>query len=119
MDWVCADISTIAPAVGGYDLVSMQYPALRHSPDDALIRSLVDAVAPGGTILVVGHAPESHEYARTEGLDPTEYIEPADVAARLDDSWTIEVNETRPRATAPGRGSPFSHDIVLRARRRP
>jgi SAM-dependent methyltransferase len=116
--WVCADISTIPPAVGDYDLVSVQYPALRHGHDDAVIRSLLDAVAPGGTILVVGHGPESHEYARTQGLDPTEYIEPADVAAHLDESWSIEVNEIRPRATTPGPGSPFSHDIVLRASRR-
>ena len=84
-----------------------------------MIRSLLDAVAPGGTILVVGHGPESHEYARTQGLDPTEYVEPADVAAQLDDRWNIEVNETRPRATAPARDLPFSHDVVLRARRRP
>ena len=119
VDWVCADISTIPPAIGGYDLVSVQYPALGHSPDDAVIRFLLDAVAPGGTILVVGHAPESHEFARTQGFEPTDYIEPADVAAHLDDRWSIEVNETRPRTTAPGPGSPFSHDIVLRARRRP
>jgi SAM-dependent methyltransferase len=119
VNWVCADISTNPPAVGEYDLVSVQYPALRHSPDDAVIHSLLDAVAPGGTILVVGHGPESHEYARSQGLDPTEYIEPADVAAHLDESWSIEVNETRPRATMPGPASPFSHDIVLRASRRP
>jgi 2-polyprenyl-3-methyl-5-hydroxy-6-metoxy-1,4-benzoquinol methylase len=119
VNWICADISTIPLAVGAYDLVSIQYPALRHGPDDALIRSLLDAVAPGGTILVVGHGPESHEYARTQGLDPTQYIEPADVAARLDESWRIEVNETRPRVTTPGPGSPFTHDIVLRASRRP
>ena len=118
VDWVCADIATSPPAAADYDLVSVQYPALRHSPDDAVIRSLRDAVAPGGTILVVGHGPESHEYARTQGLDPTEYIEPADVAAQLDESWSIEVNETRPRATAPDPSSPFSHDIVLRASRR-
>jgi 2-polyprenyl-3-methyl-5-hydroxy-6-metoxy-1,4-benzoquinol methylase len=119
VNWLCADISTVPPAPGAYDLVSVQYPALRHAPDDALIRSLLDAVAPGGTILVVGHGPESHEYARTQGLEPTEYIEPADVAARLDESWSIEVNETRPRASAPSPGSPFGHDIVLRARLRP
>lgn len=119
VDWVYADISTSPPAVAAYDLVSVQYPALRHSRDDAVTRSLVAAVAPGGTMLVVGHAPESHEYARSQGIEPTDYIEPADVAARLDDGWTIEVNETRSRATAPGPGSPFSRDIVLRARRRP
>jgi hypothetical protein len=117
--WACADISTTPPAAGEYDLVSVQYPALRHSPDDAVIRSLLDAVAPGGTVLVVGHGPESHEYARAEGFEPTDYIEPADVAALLDDNWIIKTHETRPRITPSGPGSPFTHDTVLRARRRP
>jgi 2-polyprenyl-3-methyl-5-hydroxy-6-metoxy-1,4-benzoquinol methylase len=118
VDWVRADISASGPTPGRFNLVTMLYPALRHRRDDAAIRSLVDAVAPGGTILVVGHAPESYEYARTHGLDPANYIEPADVAAHLDDSWSIEVNGTRRRATTQEPGSPFSHDIVLRARRR-
>ena len=119
VDWVCADMTTVPPAVGEYDLVSVQYPALRRSPDDEVIRSLLDAVAPDGTILVVGHGPESHEYARAHGFEPADYIEPADVAARLDESWSIEVNETRPRSTAPRPDSPFRQDVVLRARRRP
>lgn len=118
VDWACADISTTPPAAGEYDLVSVQYPALRHDPHDEVIRSLLDAVTRGGTILFVGHGPESHEYARTQGFEPTEYIEPADVAALLDDNWIIETHETRPRITPSGPGSPFSHDTVLRARRR-
>lgn len=117
--WACADISTTPPAAGEYDLVSVQYPALRRDPHNVVIRSLLDAVSRGGTILVVGHGPESHEYARTQGFDPTDYIEPADVAAHLDDNWIIEIHETRPRITPSGPGSPFSHDTVLRARRRP
>jgi SAM-dependent methyltransferase len=116
--WACADISTTPPAAGEYDLVSVQYPALRHSPEDGVIRSLLAAVALGGTILVVGHGPESDEYARTQGFEPTDYIAPADVAAHLDDNWIIETHETRPRITPSGPSSPFSHDTVLRARRR-
>ena len=42
VNWVCTDISTIPPAVGDYDLVSVQYPALRHSPDES-----GDPFAPG------------------------------------------------------------------------
>ena len=117
--WVCADIWTNPPTAGGYDLVSVQYPALRRDPDDKVIHSLLDAVAPGGTILVVGHGPESHEYARSQGFEPTEYVEPADFAAHLDDNWTIETLEVRPRTSPPGSGSQFTHDAVLRARRHP
>jgi SAM-dependent methyltransferase len=116
--WECADISTTPPAAGEYDLVSVQYPALRHDPHNEVIRSLLDAVSREGTILFVGHGPESHEYARTQGFEPTDYIEPADVAALLDDTWIIETYETRQRISPSGLGSPFSHDTVLRARRR-
>jgi len=118
VDWVCADVVTTPPTVGAYDLVSVQYPALPHSPDDRAIRSLLAAVAPGGILLVVGHGASSHEYARSQGFDPAMYIEPADVAAHLDDNWVIEIDETRQRTTSPSHGSPHSHDIVLRARRR-
>jgi len=57
VQWVCADVSAMPSASGGYDLVSVLYPALKHSPGDEAICGLLDAVAPGGTLLVVGHAP--------------------------------------------------------------
>jgi len=117
--WVCDDISLNAPTAGGYDLVSVQYPALRRDPDDRVIHSLLDAVAPGGTILVVGHGPESHEYARSQGFEPSEYVEPPDFAVHLDDNWTIETLEVRPRTSSPGSSSQFTHDAILRARRHP
>jgi len=40
---------------GGFDLVSAQYASIPRTPDDRAIRNLLDAVAPGGTLLVVGH----------------------------------------------------------------
>jgi SAM-dependent methyltransferase len=115
--WVCADISINPPTSGAYDLVSVQYPALRRDSGDRVIHSLLDAVAPGGTILVVGHGSESHDYARSQGFEPTEYVEPADFVVQLDDNWAIEVLEVRPRINTPGSSSQFTHDSVLRARR--
>lgn len=119
VNWVCADVVTTRPAVGQFDLVSVQYPALPHITGDEVIHSLLAAVALGGTLLVVGHAPGNHEYARSQGFEPTDYVHPSDVAAHLDDSWIIQVDETRPRTTAVRPGSPFTHDTVLRAQRRP
>jgi len=118
VNWVCVDVAATPFAVGGFDLVSVQYPALPHSPDEEAIRALLDAVAPGGTLLVVGHAPGNNEHAVTQGFDPAYYIEPADVAAQLSDGWDIEIDETRPRTIAPSPSSPHSHDTVVRARRR-
>lgn len=117
VQWVCADVSELAPAPGVYDLVSVQYPALRHSRSDDAIRALLDAVAAGGTLLVVGHAPLDFEYARAHGFEVADYVQPPDVRAGLDEGWAIEVDETRRRVDPVPEGSPYTHDVVLRARR--
>lgn len=116
--WVRTDISAMSPAPGGYDLVSVQYPALKHSPGGGAVRAPLDAVAPGGTLLVVGHAPLDPDYTRAHGFEIADYVQPADVRARLDEGWEVEVDKTRPRVDAVAEGSPHTHDAVLRARRR-
>ncbi|GMQ93580.1 MAG: class I SAM-dependent methyltransferase [Acidimicrobiia bacterium] len=118
VEWICTDVTANPPTAGGYELVSAHYPALLHSVNDAAIEALLTGVSPGGTLLVVGHAPIDPEYAISHGFNPDDYIQPADVAARLDESWTIEVDETRPRRpTSPGGSSPHDQDTVLKARR--
>ena len=117
VEWVRADIAMSPPSPGGYDLVSVLYPALRHSPGDEAIRGILGAVAPGGTLLVVGHAPVDPDYARARGFDVEDYVQPAEVRARLDAGWEVEVDETRPRVDPPPEGSPHTHDTVLRAKR--
>ena len=117
VEWVCGDVAAMPPAPGGYDLVSVLYPALKHSPDDEAIRALLDNVAAGGTLLVVGHAPLDPEHARAHGFELADYIQPADVRARLDERWAIDGDETRPRVDPTPEGSTHTHDVVLRARR--
>ena len=118
VEWVRADISAGPPAPGGFDLVCAQYPALEHSPGDEAIRALLDAVAPGGTLLVVGHAPVDHDHAHAHGFEPSDYVQPGDVRARLREGWEVEVDETRPRVDPPPGGSSHPHDVVLRAKQR-
>ena len=40
-----------------FDLVSMQYGSIHRTPDRRALSNLLGAVAPGGTLLVVGHDP--------------------------------------------------------------
>ncbi len=116
--WVRADVAVEPPAQGRYDLVSVHYPALRHAVGDGAIHALVEAVAPGGTLLVVGHDFAGAGHHRHHGFDPADYVQPPDVARLLDGStWTIEVQESRPRIRPPGSESPDVPDLVLRARR--
>jgi SAM-dependent methyltransferase len=48
VEWVCADALQTAFPPRSFDLVSMQYPALPKAADEAAVRTLLDAVRPGG-----------------------------------------------------------------------
>ncbi len=117
VDWVQADFVEQPPAAGSYDLVTTHYPALLKSRAGDAIRALLQGVAPGGTLLVVGHDVEDPGYARSHGFEPDDYLQPGDVAQALSGEWTIEVHETRPRATPPSGQSPHAGDVILKARR--
>ncbi len=117
VNWVRADIGVEPLGPRRYDLVSVHYPALRHAPGDDAIHAIIDAVAAGGTLLVVGHDMDGDHHHRHHGLDPADYVQPPDVARHLDPAWTIEVQEVRPRQRPPGSPGPDVPDVVLRARR--
>ncbi|MFH8470756.1 class I SAM-dependent methyltransferase [Streptomyces sp. NPDC017991] len=116
--WVHAGLAEAALPPASFDLVSAQYPALLRTPDAAAERALLDAVAPGGVLLLVHHAGMHTQQPDNGGFDPADYIWPSMVAALLDDDWTVEVDEQRPRvAPDGGAGAHHTDDVVLRARR--
>jgi SAM-dependent methyltransferase len=115
--WVHAGLVQARLPVGGFDLVSAQYPALLRTAGDDAERSLLAAVASGGTLVVVHHADVDREQARAHGFDPVDYVSPSDVTALLDSDWLVEVDERRPREVLAGAGAHHTHDLVLRARR--
>lgn len=108
---------------GTYDLVSAQYASILRTPDQRGLRNLLDAVAPGGTILVVGHdltplrAPvDARE--DTHIFDPDAYLGVEELATALaaSDAFELDVHETRSRP--PGAVSAHHvNDVVLRATR--
>ena len=89
---------------------------------DVLRRVAAEAptwLAPGGTLLVVGHHP--HDVATGLRGHAVDFMFTAeDLLPALDgDSWDVEVVEARPREAAGPDGVPVMlHDAVLRARRR-
>ena len=104
-----------------FDLVSLQYGSFLRTPDQRGLRNLLAAVAPGGTLLVVGHDLTPflglHDVAvQTRMFDPEAYVGIDEIAAALAeaDNWKIEIQETRPRP--PGAASTHHvDDVVLRA----
>ena len=117
VDWVRVDLPHDPLPAGPFDLVSAMYPAFRLSPDGAVVDALLAAVAPGGTLLFVHHDFHGHDGHRPSGFDPADYVQPDDVARRLDDDWTIEVHGSRERIRPEGSPGPNVPDMVLRARR--
>jgi len=104
IDWQQHDLGVSFPA-GEFELVSaffLHVPALGQ-----IVQHAAATVAPGGTLLVVGHAPGG-EHHHPVGLHT-----PAELVAllQLGDEWTVETAGTAEQ-TPGGR-----LDVVVRARR--
>lgn len=102
-----------------FDLVTAHYVPIPRSPDRRGVRNLIDAVAPGGTLLVVNH--DLEPLRQQSGHRPFDVEAFESIDGFVDElegapGWEIEVHETRPRNGPTG--SPHANDIVLRARRR-
>ncbi|MDG4824503.1 class I SAM-dependent methyltransferase [Asanoa sp. WMMD1127] len=115
--WQRADLLSAPPPAAAFDLVSAQYFHPPRAAGDDAVRGLLAAVAPGGTLLVAGHDPGDLTEHDHHGFDPAGYYQPADIAALLDDGWTVEIDGSRPRTSPAPPGTRHTHDLVLRARR--
>ena len=121
--FVHAELVEAALPPASFDLVSAMYPALLRTDDAAAERALLDAVAPGGLLLLVHHAgmqePQEHDHDHAENdFDPADYVWPPMVTALFDDDWQVEVDEERARvAPEGGAGAHHANDLVVRARR--
>lgn len=113
--WLHADLLAAPPEAGAFDLVSLQYFPIHRDRGPAAARGLVDAVAPGGVLLVVSHD-LSGQPEGWHGPAPEEFYHPGELAALLGEGWTVEVNEPRERPHVP-QGNPHIRDVILRVRR--
>jgi 2-polyprenyl-3-methyl-5-hydroxy-6-metoxy-1,4-benzoquinol methylase len=113
--WIEADLTVWRPAQQ-FDFVTTNYahPAM---PQLDFYARIAEWVAPGGTLLIVGHL--HHSALETEGQHPpaTASVTLSDVTARLDKAeWEIGTAEENSRAII-GRELPLQ-DVVVRAVRR-
>jgi SAM-dependent methyltransferase len=113
IDWVRADLTSWAPRPGGYDLVVSLYV---YVPDavEAMVRRLASGVAPGGTLLLVGHQPiDPATGAATEAAGQVQISVETAVGVLPPSEWTLVIAEDRPRTAGSG------VDAVIRAQRIP
>lgn len=118
--WERADLTTWRPT-SEYDLVTS---AFLHAPftfpREAILRRAASAVAPGGRLLVVGHAAPPPGSGHAHDADAPPMPTPDEVLAglELDDGWVVETKEMFERSVT-WRGTPDVTliDAVLQVRR--
>ncbi|MGY3514876.1 FAD-dependent oxidoreductase [Micromonospora sp. PTRAS2] len=120
IEWLHADLRVTPPAEGAYDLVSAQFMHLPGAARRELFARLAAAVAPGGTLLIVGHHPRDLRTTAHRMHFPDAMYTAEEVASALDPAaWQVLATETRARATVDPEGREVTiHDAVLVARRR-
>lgn len=118
--WLHTDLLTWIPAAGAFDLVSVHFMQLPRVQREPLYRRLADAVAPGGTLLVVAHHPSDMQTTMHRPRILDLFFTGDEIAALLDSrDWDIVTNAAVGRsATDPEGRTVTIHDTVLRARRR-
>jgi SAM-dependent methyltransferase len=121
IQWLQVDL--LAPADelpgGAYDLVSSHFMHLPPHDRDRVYPRLAALVAPGGTLLIVGHHP-SDQHAMQRSAEHAAMMFTGDqIVALLDpDRWRIEVNSVPARlATSPDGVEATFHDTLVRATR--
>jgi SAM-dependent methyltransferase len=118
--WRQADLTEKLRFEEQFGLVSAQFMHLPQPDRDALHRRLAGLVAPGGTLLVVGHHPSDLDTAADVRPHNGDLLFlPEEIVALLDpSSWTVVAAESRPRSMIDGDGRTLQvADAVLVAQR--
>ena len=116
VEWVAADVLEHEPRPGAFDLVAVLYLQL---PRDELARALENAaraLAPGGTLVVLGHDTRNLTDGYGGPRDASVLFTPADVVASLD-GLTVERAETVERTVTHDDGEAVALDAFVRAAR--
>ena len=120
LQWVEADLAVWEPGTR-FDLVTTHYahPAM---PQLQFYDRIASWVAPGGTLLIVGHLHDHDTGSHGHGNQPPAgaSVTAAEVATRLDDAtWEVVTAEELYRTlTGPEGREVALHDVVVRAVRR-
>lgn len=119
--WVQEDLATWDTGGTQYALVTAQYLHPPAAQRETVVARLAGAVAPGGTLLIVGHHPSDLQTTVPRPPIPERFYTGDDIAAALDPGgWAIVTNASPARtATDPHGRTVTIHDSVLRAVRRP
>jgi SAM-dependent methyltransferase len=114
VNWVHADLLDYQPTPGGYDLVLIAYIQLPADRLTALARTAAAALAPGGTLLAVGHDRDNLTRGHGGPKDLSVLWTPPVVTAGLT-GLTIEQAEQVNRTVTTPDGERTAIDTLVRA----
>ena len=117
-DWWQVDARTFDPGGRSYDLVSTHFLQPPDGGMPAVTRRLAGAVAPGGHLLVVGHAPSAVFTQLAESHRNAMFVA-QDLLPGLPEDFEVLVVEQRPRTAVRDGENIDIHDSTLLARRHP
>jgi len=116
--WEQADLLGYRPERHGFDLVILFYVQLPETSREPILRAAAEAVALGGTLLLVAHDSSNLEHGHGGPSDPAVLYTAADVAADLADSGLrVEKAEVVRRPVETPAGERIALDALVRARR--
>lgn len=102
-----ADVETWVPPARSYDLVLVAYLHLPARQRSAVMSAAAEAVAPGGTLLVVGHDLANLSSGHGGPQDPDVLYSPADIVADIElAQLTVARAETAVRSLTDAQGQP-------------
>ena len=118
VDWVVADVLEYQPEARAFDLVAMLYLQLPHDELLGAVRTAAGAVAPGGTLLVLGHDTTNLTDGYGGPKDASVLYTAEDLLPALGD-LVVEHAEAVERSVPLDDGEAVAIDALVRARRAP
>jgi SAM-dependent methyltransferase len=116
--WVAADLLGYRPQPRAFDLVLVFYLQLPESERGPILHAAAEAVAAGGTLLVVAHDSSNLEHGHGGPRSPAVLYTPDDVVRDLDGSrFEIVRAEVVQRSVETPAGERAALDALVRARR--
>lgn len=114
--WVQADLRDYQPAEASYDLVLLAYIHLAAAEFAGLLKTAATALAPGGTLLVIGHDVANLTEGYGGPQDPAVLHRADDIVAALPGLTIRRAGQAR-RLVHTGDGDKVAIDTVVRAHR--
>ncbi|MEV6106618.1 class I SAM-dependent methyltransferase [Streptomyces sp. NPDC051940] len=119
IDWVCSDVVSYEPEPAAYDLVVVCFLQLPAEQRARVLGGAAGALAPGGSLLVVGHDSTNLTEGTGGPQDPRVLFSPSDVlgdvaAAGLE---TVRADRMRRPVEQPDGGTRYAIDALVLLRR--